>query len=135
MKACNRVFGCSTGLSNTRIHVKMDQVTSCVSQLAPKQARVLHGCGRLMLKSLLVNSGVLLMFSWVAVVSPPVTQSTLNSFMTSSMPMLIAYIRSSTDGALPPSFTQSPIDVQFTCFEPITVDQVVTAVKVLPVKS
>jgi len=31
-------------------------------------------------------------------------------------------VRSCTDGALTPSFTQSPIDVQFTCFEPITVD-------------
>ena len=40
----------------------------------------------------------------------------------------------STDGASPPSFTQSPADVQFTCVEPITVDEVVIAVKALPDK-
>jgi hypothetical protein len=43
-------------------------------------------------------------------------------------------VRSSTDGASPPSFSQSSADVQFTCFEPVTVDEVVTAVKALPDK-
>jgi len=44
-------------------------------------------------------------------------------------------VRSSTDVASPPSFTTSSSDVHFTCFKPVTIDEVVTAVRVLPDKS
>jgi len=47
----------------------------------------------------------------------------------------VAGVRSSTDGASPPSFTTSPSDVYFTCFEPVTIDEVVAAVRLLPDKS
>jgi len=47
----------------------------------------------------------------------------------------VAGVRSSTDGASPPSFTTSSSNVHFTCFEPITIDEVVAAVRVLPDKS
>jgi len=47
----------------------------------------------------------------------------------------VACVRSSTDVALPPSFTTSSSDVQYTCFEPVTIDEVVAAVRVLPDKS
>jgi len=40
----------------------------------------------------------------------------------------IAGVRSSTDGASPPSFTTSPSDVHFICFESVTIDEVVAAV-------
>jgi len=47
----------------------------------------------------------------------------------------VAGVRSSTDDALPPSFTTSSSDVHFTCFEPVTIDEVVAAVRVLPDES
>jgi len=47
----------------------------------------------------------------------------------------VAGVRSSTDGASPPSFTTSSSDVHFTCFEPVSIDEVVAAVRVLPDKS
>jgi len=42
--------------------------------------------------------------------------------------------QSLTDGASPPSFTTSSSDVHFTCFEPVTIGEVVAAVWVLPDK-
>jgi len=44
----------------------------------------------------------------------------------------VAGVRSSTDGASPPSFTTSSSDVHFNYFEPDTIDEVVAAVRVLP---
>jgi len=46
-----------------------------------------------------------------------------------------AGVRSLIDGASPPSFTSSLSDVYFTCFKPVTIDEVVTAVRVLPDKN
>jgi len=46
----------------------------------------------------------------------------------------VAGVRSSTDGASPPSFTSSS-DVHFTCLEPFIIDEVVAAVRVLPDES
>jgi len=49
--------------------------------------------------------------------------------------LVFAGVRSSNDGASPPSFTISSSDVHFTCFELVTIDEVVAAVRVLPDKN